>query len=201
MDLIPYARAWRCSGSQCLQLWQLLFCLVLWHQQLQLLLWLQWAACTGFLTLRFFLLFPRLNFIQYTPNNMYSNVLEGLNQHFCGWRDNTAYVFLYNTPTTRMVYSCHCFEDLPTVVSANHQCCWPQSVHRNFVTRHAHRAKAIESQSSDVHIAQMRLRVNPRSKPAIARLYVAQIDRVLSVTLKQLSLLSLATEQIFFQLY
>ena len=33
---------------------------------------------------------------------MYSNVLEGPNQHFCGWRDNTAYVFPYNTPTTRM---------------------------------------------------------------------------------------------------
>ena len=47
-----------------------------------------------------------------------------------------------------MVYSCHCFEDLPTVVSANHQCCWPQSVHRNFVTK--------------MHIAQMRLSVNPQ---------------------------------------
>ena len=45
---------------------------------------------------------PAVNSIQYTPNNMYSNVLEGPDQHFCGWRANTAYVFPYNTPTTRM---------------------------------------------------------------------------------------------------
>ena len=45
---------------------------------------------------------PAVNFIRYTPNNMYSNVLEGPDQHFCGWRANTAYVFPYNTPTTRM---------------------------------------------------------------------------------------------------
>ena len=31
-----------------------------------------------------------------------------------------------------------------------------------------------------MHIAQMRMSVNPRSKPAIASLYVAQIERVLS---------------------
>ena len=43
-----------------------------------------------------------VNFFRYTPNNMYSTILEGPDQHFCGWRAATAYVFPFDTPTTRM---------------------------------------------------------------------------------------------------
>ena len=43
-----------------------------------------------------------VNFFRYTPNNMYSTILEGPDQHFGGWRTATAYVFPFDTPTTRM---------------------------------------------------------------------------------------------------
>jgi len=41
-------------------------------------------------------------FFRYTPTNMYSTNLEGPDQQFCGWRATTAYVFPFDTPTTRM---------------------------------------------------------------------------------------------------
>ena len=41
-------------------------------------------------------------FFRYTPTNMYSTNLEGPDQQFCGWRAATAYVFPFDTPTTRM---------------------------------------------------------------------------------------------------
>ena len=43
-----------------------------------------------------------VKFFRYTPNNMYSTILEGPEQHFGGWRTATAYGFPFDTPTTRM---------------------------------------------------------------------------------------------------
>ena len=43
-----------------------------------------------------------IHFFRYTPNNIYSTVLEGPDQQFCGWRATTAYVFPFDSPTTRM---------------------------------------------------------------------------------------------------
>ena len=43
-----------------------------------------------------------VNFFRSTPNNMYSEIWEGPDEHFSGWRTATAYVFPFDTPTTRM---------------------------------------------------------------------------------------------------
>ena len=43
-----------------------------------------------------------VNFFRYTSNNMYSKILDGPNYHFWRWRTAAAYVFPFDTPTTRM---------------------------------------------------------------------------------------------------
>ena len=41
-------------------------------------------------------------FFRHTPNNVYATELKGPAQKFCGWKAATAYVFPFDSPTTRM---------------------------------------------------------------------------------------------------
>ena len=41
-------------------------------------------------------------FFRHTPNNVYATELKGPAQKFCGWQAAAAYVFPFDSPTTRM---------------------------------------------------------------------------------------------------
>ena len=51
-----------------------------------------------------------VNFFRYTPNNMYSTILEGPDQHFGGWRTATAVAIV---PAVDALHRCQWLHDFP----------------------------------------------------------------------------------------